>query len=88
MLVDVKKDNTVEVNRMDLITGEYIGNPYTVDMSDLKYTDARYDGATAPSFAEGAKVEKTAADGHSITVTFDSGEKTEEYNLLTRDFYL
>ncbi len=85
LLLDVNTDNTVTVYRMDLYNGEYVGDPYVIDMNNLYYTDARYEQAQAPVWNEGAGLTLDSTDGHNITVTFDadatmteSGEKMHD----------
>ncbi len=86
MFIDVMKDGTSKVYRMNMLTGEYIGEPIVIDTIDetpnLQFTDARYDTATVAQFPADSEVTVTAVDGHSITVEFPQNAAAEDTTAL------
>ena len=72
MLLEVTENNVVKFHRMDLVNGDYIGEPWVFDIPAMvadaidgdgaidtdvwKYTDARAEEANTPYFSEGATI--------------------------------
>ncbi len=76
----------VEVYKMDITTGQYIGEPYTFDVSDTStfiYNDSRYETAKAstvnkPYFDNDAAISVSDVTGHEATVIFPTATKDGE----------
>lgn len=80
MLEINKTTNVVTIKRLNIATGEFIGNDWTVDVAnEYNYTDARYENGEAPVFSSGSV---TASDitGSTATVTFPAATKFSAAN--------
>lgn len=79
-------DSKVEVYKMDINSGKYIGEPYTFDVSDKNtfiYNDTRETTAKAsnvnkPYFPENAAITMSDVTGHEAKYTFPEANKDGE----------
>ena len=88
MLLEVDANNVVSIYRMDINSGEYIGNPWvldipamvedtkdgTVDTDVWNYTDARTGEAKNPMFPKDARLTVTELNSDGFGLSFPKGE--------------
>ena len=77
LLVDVDEQNVVTIRRIDFHSGEYIGEPWVIDIPEVvnskenfAYTENRYDTSMAPQFEDGRKIIINSQTMTSINFSF------------------
>lgn len=76
--IDVMEDNTVKIYKIDLTSGEYIGEPWVIDVpagaDGFKYTDTvRANNTQAPYYDEDDEITIDSVANYSATITFPTG---------------
>ena len=77
-IVEVDANHAVKVQGYDLLSGEWMIDPILIrsvgDPAEFTYTDARYDAAQPPVFAEGSAVTVDAGTDSTVTMRFPQAE--------------
>jgi hypothetical protein len=86
LLIDVDTNNKVIIRRMNLTTGKYVYEPWTINIPELvaqknyDYTGDRAKNSKAPSFADGAKVTVDNAGANSVAFSFNQATAADALN--------
>ena len=91
-IVEVHRDNSVNIKGYDVITEQFFDFEYNIekpaDKDSFIYTDARAEAADKPVFAEDAKVTVESVDKNKVKLTIPQATDGECIHSYRFDFYI